>query len=190
MALQPELTDLLQMAYSAEKAAAFAYIGHAGSLKDPAVKKAVKQIEDDEWNHRREVLAIMNEYNIPVSKYYELRFHIIGKVIAASCYVIGWFMPIYFAGRLESGNVCEYIRMKDYFNKAGITKHDKILYEMGIKEREHEDFFLEQIQGSKLLPFFEKFFGWGKAKSFNSVDAKDKDKELDSVSSNSMGCKV
>jgi hypothetical protein len=99
-------------------------------------------------------------------------------------------MPIYFAGRLESGNVCEYIRMKDYFNKAGITKHDKVLYEMGIKEREHEDFFLEQIQGSKLLPFFEKFFGWGVTKSFNKVDANDKDKDLNSVSSNSMGCKV
>jgi rubrerythrin len=190
MPLPPQLTDLLQMAFSAEKAAAFAYIGHAGSLKDPVVKKAVNQIEQDEWNHRREVLAIMNEYKVPVSKWYELRFHVIGKTIAASCYVIGWFMPIYFAGRLESGNVCEYIRMKDYFNKAGITKHDKILYEMGIKEREHEDYFLLQIQRSKLLPFFEKFFGWGVAKSFNSVDAAEKDKDLNSVSSNSMGCKT
>lgn len=189
MPLPPELTDLLQMAYSAEKAAAFAYIGHVGSLKDPEVKRAVKQIEEDEWNHRREVLAIMNEYNIPVSKWYELRFHIIGKAIAASCYVIGWFMPIYFAGRLESGNVCEYIRMKDYFNKAGITKHDAILYEMGIKEREHEDFFLLQIKDSKLLPFFERFFGWGSTKGFNTVDAAQKEKTLDTVNQNSMGCK-
>ena len=78
MQLQPALTDLLQMAYSAEKAAAFAYIGHAGSLKNEEVKKAVSQIETDEWNHRREVLAIMNEYNIPVSKWYEFKFHIIG----------------------------------------------------------------------------------------------------------------
>lgn len=69
MQLQPELSDLLQMAYSAEKAAAFAYIGHAGSLKNQEVKRAVNQIETDEWNHRREVLAIMNEYNIPVSKW-------------------------------------------------------------------------------------------------------------------------
>jgi len=29
-----ELVDLLQMAYSAEKAAAFAYQGHAGSVKN------------------------------------------------------------------------------------------------------------------------------------------------------------
>ena len=190
MTLQPELTDLLQMAYSAEKAAAFAYIGHAGSLKNEEVKKAVNQIEMDEWNHRREVLAIMNEYNIPVSKWYELKFHVIGKTIAASCYLIGWFMPIYFAGRLESGNVCEYIRMKDYFNKAGITRHDQILYEMGIKEREHEDYFLSLVKDSKLMAIFEKFFGWGSSKSFNGVNAQDKGKPLHTVNSTSSGCKV
>jgi rubrerythrin len=190
MQLQTELIDLLQMAYSAEKAAAFAYIGHAGSLKNAEVKKAVNQIETDEWNHRREVLAIMNEYHIPVSKWYEAKFHIIGRTIGASCYVIGWFMPIYFAGRLESGNVCEYIRVKDYFNKLGITKHDEILYEMGVKEKEHENYFLEQIEGHRLLPFFEKVFGWGRSQSFNAVAVNEKDRAMDSVSSGSMGCKT
>lgn len=166
----PELVDLLKMAYSAEKAAAFAYIGHAGSVKDPEAKKAIRQIEVDEWNHRKEVLDIMNEYDIPVSKYYEFRFHVVGKIISGSCYVIGWFMPYYFAGRLESGNVCEYFRMKQFFNSLGITKHDAILYEMGIKEKEHEVYFLEQIKNSRLLPFFEKFFAWGGHKSYNNID--------------------
>lgn len=36
------LVDLLQKAYSAEKAAAFAYQGHAGSVKDPVEKAAIK----------------------------------------------------------------------------------------------------------------------------------------------------
>jgi hypothetical protein len=170
----PQLVDLLQMAYSAEKAAAFAYQGHAGSVKDPAEKVAIRQIEIDEWNHRAEVLEIMKKYDVPISKYYELRFHVIGKVISFSCYVIGWFMPFYFAGRLESGNVCEYFRMMHYFHSLGITEHDQILYEMGIKEKEHEIFFLEKIKGSKLLPFFEKLFSWGKRNSFNDVDLEKK----------------
>src|ERR1051326_6214372 len=119
----PQLVDLLQQAYSAEKAAAFAYIGHAGSVKDKAAKIAIKQIENDEWFHRKEVLEIMKEYDIPISKWYEFRFHVIGKIIWYSCYVIGWFMPSYFAGRLESGNVSEYFRMKNWFNELGITKH-------------------------------------------------------------------
>lgn len=160
----------MQMAYSAEKAAAFAYMGHAGSVKSEDEKKAIRQIEVDEWNHRAEMLSLLNKYNIPVSKFYEVRFHLIGKIISGSCYVIGWFMPFYFAGRLESGNVCEYFRMKQYFNSLGITEHDQILYDMGIKEKEHEVYFLEQIKTNKLLPFFEKWFMWGKVKSFNNID--------------------
>ncbi len=163
------LRKLLQQAYSAEKAAAFAYQGHAGSVKDPEQKKAIRQIEIDEWNHRKEVLQIMQKYDIPVSRFNEFKFHIIGKVISGSCYVIGWFMPFYFAGSLESGNVCEYFRMMHYFHEIGITEHDEILYEMGIKEKEHEVYFLSKIENSKMLPFFEKVFSWGR-KSKNDVD--------------------
>lgn len=169
-----KLIDLLQRAYSAEKAAAFAYQGHSGSVKDKNEKLAIKQIEIDEWNHRKEVLQIMQQYAIPVSKYYEFRFHIIGKIISFSCYIIGWFMPFYFAGRLESGNVCEYFRMMQYFHELGILKHNQILYEMGIKEKEHEIYFLGKIKNKKLLPFFEKLFSWGSDKSFNDVDLEKK----------------
>jgi hypothetical protein len=169
-----KLINLLQRAYSAEKAAAFAYQGHAGSVKNPDEKLAIKQIETDEWNHRKEVLQIMQEYDIPVSRHYEFRFHIIGKLISFSCYIIGWFMPFYFAGRLESGNVCEYFRMMQYFHELGILEHNQVLYEMGIKEKEHELYFLGRIKNKKLLPFFEKLFSWGSAKSFNDVDLEKK----------------
>lgn len=165
----PALIELLQRAYSAEKAAAFAYIGHANSLKKPEDKAAVKQIEDDEWGHRKNVLAILQKYDIPILKYYEVKFHIIGRIISASCHVIGWFMPYFFAGRLESGNVCEYFVMMQYFHSLGIREHDEILYEMGMKEKEHEIYFLDQIKTSKLLPLFEKLFSWGKESSFNDV---------------------
>ncbi len=166
----PPLVDLLKRAYSAEKAASFAYQGHAAAVKNPAEKEAIRQIEIDEWNHRAEVLKIMNQYQISVSKWYECKFWVIGKTISAACFVIGWFMPFYFAGRLESGNVCEYFRMKQFFNSLGITEHDDILYEMGMKEKEHEVYFLEQIKNNKLLPFFQKLFFWGDKESFNNID--------------------
>ncbi len=164
------LTDLLKRAYSAEKAAAYAYQGHAGSVWRKAEKLAIRQIEEDEWNHRKEVLEIMKYYNIPVSKWYEFKYAITGKVISGSCYLIGWFMPFFFAGKLESGNVCEYFRMKQYFNSMGIHKWDVILYEMGIKEKEHEVYFLEKIKQSKVLPYFERLFNWGQNKSANNID--------------------
>ena len=39
-----KLKKLLQKAYSAEKAAAFAYQGHAASVKDKEAKLAIRQI--------------------------------------------------------------------------------------------------------------------------------------------------
>ncbi len=176
----PPLVELLQRAYSAERAASFAYIGHAGSLKDPAAKAAVKQIENDEWDHRRHVLAIMQRYDIPVSRAYEVRYYVVGKLIAGSCYVIGWFMPYFFAGKLESGNVCEYFVMMHYFHSLGIKDHDKILYEMGLKEKEHEVYFLAQIKTSRWLPFFENVFSWGKKSSLNDVDLENRSSVEDS----------
>ena len=49
----PKLVKLLQKAYSAEKAAAYAYIGHAGSIKDPKTKAEVKMMN---WNTERKFL--------------------------------------------------------------------------------------------------------------------------------------
>ena len=181
----PKLVRSLQRAYSAEKAAAFAYIGHAGSVKKKTEKAELKQIEDDEWHHRTQVLKIMRLYDIPVSKFYELKYYIIGKTIAFSCYIIGWFMPLFFAGKLESGNVCEYFVMMVYFHEEGITEHDQDLYEMGVKEKEHEVYFLQQIKDSKYLPFFEKLFKWGKHKSYNDVELK----ALRTVEESGMYCK-
>lgn len=165
-----KLTRLLQKAYSAEKAAAFAYQGHAASVKNTDDKKSIHQIEIDEWEHRSEVLKIMKEYDIPISKFFEIKFHLIGKVISLSCFFIGRFMPNYFAGRLESGNVCEYFKMKNYFNSINISIHDNILIEMGIKEKEHEIYFLDKVKEDKWLPFFEKIFSWGKGRSFNDIE--------------------
>lgn len=168
------LTKLLQQAYSAEKAAAFAYIGHAKNVKTEAEEKAIKQIELDEWGHRQEVFEIMSEYDVPISKFYEFKYHVIGRTISALCHVIGRFMPFFFAGKLESGNVCEYFRMRQYFNSIGIFKHDHILYEMGIKEKEHEVYFLEQVKDDKFLPLFEKIFSWGANTSANNIDLTNK----------------
>jgi len=170
----PELNALLKTAYSAERAASFAYIGHAGSLRrNPEERAKVQEIEQDEWNHRRDVKVLMDRYEIPVSKWLELKFFTIGKVISLSCYFIGRFMPYFFAGKLESGNVCEYFVMMQMFHDLEITEHDELLYEMGLKEKEHEVFFAAMIKDARWLPLFEKIFNWGEGTSLNDVDMDD-----------------
>lgn len=166
----PALVELLQRAYSAERAAALAYVGHARSLRDPIVIAAVQEIEQDEWDHRRNVLKLMQCHGVPISRFYEVKFQVIGTTIGLACHVIGRFMPFFFAGRLESGNVCEYFVMMHQFHELGIHDHDAVLYEMGLKEKEHELFFLEQVRDSRWLPFFEWLFSWGARSSANDLD--------------------
>lgn len=166
----PELVKLIQLAYSAERAAAFAYVGHANSVRDADEKAAIAQIEADEWVHRADLLQIMQQYDISVSRWFEIRFFITGRIIGAACHVIGWFMPYYFAGRLESGNVCEYFRMMHFFEEVGITEHHEMLYGMGITEAQHEAFFLDGIRSTRFLGMFERFFAWGRTHSYNDVD--------------------
>lgn len=166
----PRLVDSLRKAYSAEKAASLAYIGHAASLRDPEEREVIRRMEQDEWAHRRHVGEILARHGIPISRYYEAKYHLIGKVIGWSCHVIGRFMPYFFAGKLESGNVCEYFVMIRYFHELGIMEHDAVLHEMGLKEKEHEVHFLQVIRDEPWLPWFERVFAWGQKTAHNDVD--------------------
>jgi hypothetical protein len=59
--------------------------------------------------------------------------------------------------------------MKRLFNALDITDHDEVLYEMSLKEKEHEVYFYKKIDSNRWLPFFEKIFSWGN-KSKNDID--------------------
>lgn len=164
-----KLRKLLRRAHSGEKAAALAYVGHAASTKDPAERALIKQIEVDEWDHRAEVLSIMNRHGVPVSRFNEVKFFLIGRVVSLLCYGIGRFLRTYFAGKIESGNVGEYFRLIEYFDELGITEHHSSLRAMAIKEKEHEHALFDQIRSNRALPVFERVFGWGEVRVFKEL---------------------
>ncbi len=64
--------------------------------------------------------------------------------------------------------------MIEYFHSLEITEHDELLYEMGIKEKEHEVYFLNLIRDARWLPLFERVFTWGVNTSLNDVDLEKK----------------
>jgi len=163
------LINILQLAYSGERAAGYAYRGHWQSVSDPNEKARIKTIEDEEWHHRELVGEMLATLNAAPNKWREIRATIIGHTIGVICHLSFWFVAMYGAGKLESGNVCEYFVMMHYFHSLGIRDHDAILYEMGMKEKEHEAYFLDQIKDSRLLPFFERVFSWGRTSSLNDV---------------------
>lgn len=70
---------------------------------------------------------------------------------------------MYFAGRLESGNVVEYEVAAFHAAALGLKEFETDLLEMAGVEKEHELFFSSVIDGHRLLPVISAVFGWGKA---------------------------
>jgi hypothetical protein len=71
---------------------------------------------------------------------------------------------MYFAGRLESGNVLEYEEAAGHAARLGLNEFEADLLVMSRVEKEHEDFFLGVIAGHRLLPLMNSIFKWGLAK--------------------------
>ena len=47
------LIAILRHAYSGERAAGYAYNGHWKAVSDPAERARIREIEEEEWHHRR-----------------------------------------------------------------------------------------------------------------------------------------
>ena len=103
-AARQNLIRILQNAHAGELAAAFAYRRHWKSLKNSAEKTHIKKIEAEEWEHRENVAKWLERLDAKPNQAREKIFWTTGKIIGLTCYVSGWFFPMYFAGRLESQN--------------------------------------------------------------------------------------
>lgn len=60
-----------------------------------------------------------------------------------------------------------------YFNSLGIRDHDRVLYDMGVKEKEHEVYFLEVTRDEPWLSWFEGIFSWGVERGVTDLDFND-----------------
>jgi rubrerythrin len=157
------LIDILLLAYSGELAAAHAYRGHWRSVKSPSEKRGIQKIEREEWVHRRHVGKMLRKLGRDPEKLREFKMGAIGRTIGFFCHVGGWFLPMYFAGRLEHGNVKEYDVAAHHAGRLGLRKFKEQLLRMSRTEREHELFFLSMVLEHPLLPFTQFLFRWGPA---------------------------
>jgi demethoxyubiquinone hydroxylase (CLK1/Coq7/Cat5 family) len=155
-----QLAHVLQGAYSGELAAAYAYRGHWKSLRAGAERERIRQIEDEEWVHREKVKVIMAALAVAPMQSREKLMWTIGRVLGLFCHLAGWFLPMYFAGRLESGNVVEYETAARHARLLGFEEFASDLEHMARVEGEHEIFFREMVARHPWLPLMRKLFGW------------------------------
>ena len=78
----------------------------------------------------------------------EIRASVVGHVLSFLCAWMGWFLPMYMAGKLETKNVEEYDRAAEYANALGLDHFLPPLRKMAEAEVLHEKYFFE-ILGQK-----------------------------------------
>jgi len=141
------LIAVLQHAYSGERAAAYAYNGHWKAASDPEERVHIRQIEDEEWHHRRlvgEMLASLGSGPLPSR---EIRATLIGRALGLLCHVSHWFLPMYGAGWLESHNIVEYENAARHARECGRGDLADCLLTMAEVEWDHEAYFRSKVVG-------------------------------------------
>lgn len=154
------LIRILQNAHAGELAAAYAYRGHWKSVRNSGEKESIKKIEAEEWEHRANVRKWLEVLDAKPNDLREKIFWTIGRTLGLTCYISGWFFPMYFAGRLESQNVQEYVDAAEFATELGMDECAEVMMEMSRVEGEHETFFSQTVAKHKLLPLTKSVFKW------------------------------
>jgi len=139
------LVELLQLAFSGERAAGYAYRGHWGSLLNREERDRIKSIEAEEWHHRKLDGEMLEQLGDVPNNHREVRPTIIGRTLQVLCYVTGWLIPMYGAGKLERRNIVEYENAARYAHHCGRLDFVDCLLTMSEVEWEHEQYFRSRV---------------------------------------------
>jgi rubrerythrin len=145
-----ELVRCLQLAYSGELGAIWAYLGHRRSLPHGDDRVGIRRLLIDEVRHRRSILAMLRDLGARPDRLRERKMRFVGGSIAAFCRVGGWFLPMYGAARLERNNIVEYEIAARIAWHAG--RHDLIdtLLHYAEVEWDHESWLRERASSHRL----------------------------------------
>jgi len=140
-----KLIALLQLAYSAERAAAYAYRGHWHSVASEEERARIRHIEEEEWHHRELVGGMLERLGSAPSRQREIRSLLVGQALGFLCHLMGWLAPMYGAGRLESRNIREYETAARHARDCGHEEFTDCLLTMAEVEWEHEHYFRSRV---------------------------------------------
>ena len=151
------LIALLQLAYSGERAAAYAYNGHWKAVADAHEKARIQQIEDEELHHRRLVGDMLTTLGAAPNPWREIRATVVGRILGFLCHLAPWFATMYGAGRLESHNIGEYEDAARFARDGGQPGLVDCLLTMAEVEWDHEQYFRAKVEGhpwAKVVPIW------------------------------------
>ncbi len=148
------------MAYSGERAAAYAYLGHRRSLhrsRRGPDRAMLRGVLIDEIRHRRTVRGLLRRLEVGPDPRREVKMRRVGLTIGAFCRVGGWYAPMYGAGKLERGNIEEYEVAARLAHLAGRGDMVDCLLELAEVEWDHEHLFRTAASGHLLWKLSPKW---------------------------------
>jgi rubrerythrin len=145
-----QLIEILRLAYSGERAAAYAYRGHWHSVSNSQERERIHNIEDEEWHHRRLVGEMLSALGGAPDPRREIRAIVIGRTLQALCHISGWLLPMYGAGKLERNNIVEYEHAAKYAAGCGRYEFVDCLLTMAEVEWEHEQYFRSKVLSHRI----------------------------------------
>ena len=147
------LVRILQLAYSGERAAAYAYRGHWKSVTDADERSRIKTIEEEEWRHRELVGEMLRKLGSRPVCWREAKASVVGRALGLLCHLSGWLAPMYGAGKLESRNVREYETAARFARDCARAEFVDCLLSMAEVEWEHEKYFRAQVSKHSLARY-------------------------------------
>jgi demethoxyubiquinone hydroxylase (CLK1/Coq7/Cat5 family) len=143
------LIAVLQAAHAGELAAAYAYRGHARSVRG-ADRDRIRVIEREEWEHRASVGQMLAALGQRPVRWRQIRQGIVGRVMGALCNVSGWLAPMFGAAYIESRNIREYESAARFAWACGRRDWVGRILEMAEVEWEHEAYFRGRVLSRRL----------------------------------------
>ncbi|MCA1811669.1 MAG: ferritin-like domain-containing protein, partial [Halobacteriales archaeon] len=143
------LVRRLRLAYASELAAARAYAGHWRSVRDPGQRASIRRIMQEELDHRAGVGGMLHSLGARPGRVRDAAMWCVGTAIAASCFVGGWYLPMYGAGRIERQNIKEYELAARLAVAARLPGMARDLLAMAEVEWDHERYFHDQVRGHR-----------------------------------------
>jgi rubrerythrin len=119
-------------------------------LDDPETRSAIYQIEQEEWDHRRQVGDMLAVLGASPSALLELKAAAIGALLGPLCHVSGWLLPMFGAAWLEQQNVVEYSSAARLASGCGRAELVPALERMADVELQHERYFRQQVASHRL----------------------------------------
>ncbi|MBL9089265.1 MAG: demethoxyubiquinone hydroxylase family protein, partial [Planctomycetia bacterium] len=131
------LVRLLRQAHAGEGGAARAYVGHRASLSPGVTRAAIHRLLFDEVRHRKELRRMLAALGARPDPHLERTLGAVGRLVGVSCRVLGRWLPLVGAARVERRNVREYVEAAAAAARAGRPFTAARLRQLGDVEAEH-----------------------------------------------------